>query len=627
VQGDLAGAFNAALTIPVLHPLTISRALRGREDVLVRRVGGRFQLSLGALLAVLATHALAQPATRPAQGLRPAFEDASDDTPQRVPARRPARRSEPRAGALPNFDNPESSELPQFGNPAGSGASRTGFVSTNIRRSIGPNRRNARRPGAPPTGMGLTPPLSLTAPGTSPTAVLLRSTAAGNSVRSIGATGSAEAATVKPVVVTTPAAAPPRSPLLRIPDGTATGGIAGTVNRTRLTTASTTLLRRRTAVEEDAFAPLGLRPGAFLVLPSVEVTGGYDTNPARTPNGRASPFVTVSPEVVARSDWTRHEVTASLRGGYTAYDKTPELDRPAFDGKITGRLDVTRNTALIGEGILIVGTDNPGSPNVQAGLTRFPIYTTLGGTFGLTQRFNRVEVTVKGTAERTEYQESKFTDGTTGSNSDRDYNRFGGTLRTSYDLMPGLKPFVEAGADTRRHDLEFDRFGLRRDSDGWTVKGGSTFDFSRRFTGEASIGWINRKYEDASLQELNGFLFDASLIHVMSALTRVKLTAQTVASETTVPGTAGVLTRNAGVELEHSFRRWLVGAVKFNYGLDDYVGSPRKDDRYSIGGTLVYKLNRWAQAKAEIRQEWLRSTVPGADYDATIFMLGMKFTP
>ena len=596
----------------------------------MRRVAGKCQLPLGALLAVLATHALAQPATRPAQGLRPALEDASDDAPQRAPARRPARRSEPRAGALPNFDNPESSELPQFGNPAGSGASRTGFVSTNIRRGIGPNRRAARRPGTPAAAPGslLPPPLSLTAPGTSPTAVLLRSTAAGNSVRAAGTTGSAEAATVKPVVATTtPAAAPPRSPLLRIPDGTATGGIAGTVNSARLTTASTTLLRRRTAAEQDAFAPLGLRTGAFLVLPSVELTGGYDTNPARTPNGRSSSFVTVSPEVIARSDWTRHEVTASLRGSYTAYDKTPELDRPSFDGKITGRLDVTRNTALIGEGILIVGTDNPGSPNVQAGLTRFPIYTTLGGTFGLTQRFNRVEVTAKGTVERTEYQESKFTDGTTGSNADRDYNRLGGTLRTSYDLMPGLKPFVEVAADTRQHDLEFDRFGLRRDSDGWSVKGGSTFDVSRVLTGEASIGWINRKYEDASLQELNGFLFDASLIYVMSALTKVKLTAQTVAAETTVPGTAGVLTRNAGIELEHSFRRWLVGAVKFNYGLDDYVGSTRKDDRYSIGGTLTYKLNRWAQAKAEIRQEWLRSTVAGVDYDATVFMLGMKLTP
>ena len=40
-----------------------------------------------------------------------------------------------------------------------------------------------------------------------------------------------------------------------------------------------------------------------------------------------------------------------------------------------------------------------------------------------------------------------------------------------------------------------------------------------------------------------------------------------------------------------------IGAVKFNYGLDDYVGSPRKDDRYSIGGTLIYKLNRRAQVE------------------------------
>ena len=594
----------------------------------VRRVAGKFLLSLGVILAVLATHALSQPATRPEQGLRPAVEDPNDDTPRSAQSRRPARRGEPRAGTLPNFDNPETSELPRFGNPAGSGASRTGFISTNLRRSIGTGRRNARRQGAPvPTGIGLAPPLSLTAPGTSATATLLRSTAAGTSARSTGTTGSAESATAKPVVVTAPAAAAARSPLLRIPDGTAARGVAGTVNSARLTTASTTLLRRRTAAEEDAFAPLGLRTGAFLVLPSLEVTGGYDTNPARVPGGKASSLVTVSPELIARSDWTRHEVTATLRGSYTAYDRTPELDRPAFDGKVTGRLDVTRDTALIGEGTLIVGTDNPGSPNVQAGLTRFPIYTTLGGTFGLTQRFNRVDVTVKGTAERTEYQESKFTDGTTGSNADRDYNRYGGTLRTSYDLMPGLKPFVEVSADTRQHDAQFDRFGLQRDSDGWTVKGGSTFAFSRKLTGEASIGWVNRKYKDASLQELNGFLFDASLIYSMSALTNVKLTAQTVAGETTVPGTSGVLTRNAGIEVEHSFRRWLIGAVKFNYGLDDYVGSARKDDRYSIGGTLTYKLNRWAQAKAEIRQEWLRSTIPGVDYDATVFLLGMKLTP
>lgn len=377
-------------------------------------------------------------------------------------------------------------------------------------------------------------------------------------------------------------------------------------------------------MEDDPFAALGGHVGAFTVQPSLETTGGYDTNPARTPDGKASLFITTTPEVVARSNWSRHEITATLRGSYTAYDKTPELDRPSFDGRITGRFDVLRDTALIGEGTAIIGTDNPGSPNVQAGLSRFPVYTTLGASGGVQQRFNRIEVTAKGTVERTEYQASQFTDGTTGSNDDRNFNRYGGSLRTSYDLMPGLKPFVEVTGDTREHDQPFDRSGLQRDSVGWTLKGGSTFEFTRKLTGEASIGWINRTYADASLQELNGLLFDASLIYSMTALTKFKLTATTLAGETTSPGTAGTLARTAGIEVEHAFRRWLIGTARFNYGRDDYVGSMRKDDRYSVSGALTYKMNRYASIKGEIRQEWLTSTTPIADYTATVFLLGAK---
>ena len=321
------------------------------------------------------------------------------------------------------------------------------------------------------------------------------------------------------------AAAAPRNPLVRIPDGTATGGIAGTVNTTQLTTASATLLRRRTAVEEDAFAPLGVRAGAFLVLPAIEVTGGYDTNPARTPSGRASSFVTVSPELLARSDWQRHEVTAALRGSYTAYDKTPELDRPSFDGKVTGRLDVTRDTALIGEGTLIVGTDNPGSPNVQAGLTRFPIYTTLGGTFGLHAALQprRGHRQGHGRAHRIPAVAIHR-------RHDRQQRRPQlQSLRrhAAHQLRPdaGAQALRRSSAPTRASTIsQFDRFGLQRNSNGWIAKGGSTFEFSRKLTGEVAVGWIERNYEDPTLQELNGFLFDASLIYSMSALTNVKLT-------------------------------------------------------------------------------------------------------
>ena len=565
-----------------------------------------------ALVALAAAYALAQPATRPATSLRPTFEDTEDVPLRGVPPRNARRRDTRAAGDLPSFDNADANPPTSFGNPPGFGAASTGFVSTNKKR-----RRAQRKGTRTQSAQGSTQraPLSLTAPGTSAATTLPNTTPGAPQATSPTMAKSASATAALP---------PPRNLLVRIPDGTPTGGVAGTVSTAQMSTAHATLLRRRTAAEEDAYAQLGLRWGAFIVSPAVEVWGGYDTNPARTPGGRPSAFLTVSPELLAKSDWQRHEVTVALRGSYTTYGQTPELNRPSADNKIAGRLDVTHNTALIGEGTLVVGTDNPGSPNVQAGLARFPIFTTVGGSAGIQQRFNRVEVTVKGTAERTEFQDSVFTDGTTASNADRDFNRYAVLMRTSYDLMPGMKPFVEAGTDTRIHDIKIDRFGMDRDSTGWTAKAGSTFAFSRLLTGEIALGYLERNYKDPTLLPLQGVSFDASLIYSLSALTNIKLTAATVAGETTVPGTAGILTRNAGVEVEHAFRRWLIGAVKFNYGNDDYVGSARKDDRFAIAGTITYKLNRLMQAKAEIRQEWLRSTTPGVDYTATVFMLGMR---
>ena len=51
----------------------------------------------------------------------------------------------------------------------------------------------------------------------------------------------------------------------------------------------------------------------------------------------------------------------------------------------------------------------------------------------------------------------------------------GGVGRVSYDLMPGVKPFVEIEGDTRVHDLQLDRNGYQRDSTGGYAKAGTSF--------------------------------------------------------------------------------------------------------------------------------------------------------
>lgn len=394
--------------------------------------------------------------------------------------------------------------------------------------------------------------------------------------------------------------------------------------------------RRRLKPDDDPFGPVGDVVGGFLVKGAVELWGGYDTNPGRFTQPRGAALYKIAPELVIASQWSRHSVVADLRGSFTGYGSTfPSLDGsvspvpvnvdlPAFTGKIDGRIDVSSDTHLLQELRMRVGTDNPGSPNIQAGLAQYPLYLTTGGSLGIDQSFNRLQVTVNANADNTTYQNSKLTDGTSTTNEDRNYNQFGGVARVSYDLMPGLKPFAEVEGDTRIHETSVDRNGYQRDSNGGYAKAGTTFEFSRLLTGEIAVGYALRNYADPRLNQLTGLLTSASLVWTASPLTTVKFTTDTSVDETTLPGTSGVLTRTYTAEVDHDFRRWLTGIGRFTYGTMDYQGDVRRDQIYSISGDIIWKLNRNIWVKGQLRRDWLDSNIPNASTASTVMMVGVR---
>ena len=117
---------------------------------------------------------------------------------------------------------------------------------------------------------------------------------------------------------------------------------------------------------------------------------------------------------------------------------------------------------------------------------------------------------------------------------------------------------------------------------------------------------------------------DASLIWAASGLTTAKLTANSRAEEATVAGVSGALRRDVGLQIDHAFRRWLIGTLKLGYGVDQYIGNGRDDTRTSLGAALTYKLNRDLALKGEYRRETLHSNVANVDYDANIVTIGLK---
>ena len=395
--------------------------------------------------------------------------------------------------------------------------------------------------------------------------------------------------------------------------------------------------RRRLKIDDDPFGATGDYAGSFLIKSAVELRGGYDTNPGRLAVPIGDPLWVIAPEFLAVSDWERHALVADLRGSFTGYGHSlppivdgaispapTDINRPDFLGHIDGRLDVTEDTRLTSQLRLRVATDNPGSPNVEAGLARYPDYATFGSTVGVDQRFNRLDIAGGATFDRTVYQNSLLTDGTISSNADRAFNQYGGVGRVSYELTPAVKPFVEVEGDSRFHDQYIDNSGYARNSNGGYARAGTSFEFSRLLIGEISIGYAARNYVDPRLEPLSGLLSASSLTWTATPLTTAKFYSTTSIDETVVPGVSGVLTHTYTFEVDHDFRRWLSAIGKFTYGTYDYQGDGRFDRTYSFEGDLIYKLTRNFWIKGTLQRNLLDSNVAGASSVSTVVMLGVR---
>jgi hypothetical protein len=383
---------------------------------------------------------------------------------------------------------------------------------------------------------------------------------------------------------------------------------------------------RRRIVDDDPFAPVGFYRGTFLVKPALELSGGYNSNPGQRLDGKGSTFEQATSEFDIKSNWSQHELSANLKGSYIWYnaDKLDNLSKPDINLRGAGRIDITKQTKADFEGRFQYAADNPGDPNLPTDVASPPIYTISGGTVGIRHAFNRLELSLKGAIDSTSYADAKLNNGELLSQRDRNYDQYGTKIRASYETLPGVIPFVEYGADERKHDLAYDIDGVNRDSSGQSIRVGSTFRLTGYLVGEFAVGWLERSYVDPIFSKLHGSLIDASLTYYATPLTTLKLDVKTTVDESTLNGVSGGFTHDYSLQVEHAFRRWLLGTVKMGYANTIYEGSPRVDDRYIASAAMLYKLSRDLWLKGEYRREWLESTDATANYVSNIFTVGLR---
>ena len=129
--------------------------------------------------------------------------------------------------------------------------------------------------------------------------------------------------------------------------------------------------------------------------------------PARTQRRRRRRWYSVvAPELKFNSNWARHEFTGDLRGSYSPTTscrrrtgRPSTASSPAASTSRATPASISKPNSWSAPTIPAARTSRPGSREL-------PIFTTLGGTAGLGHRFNRFDISAKGGAERTVYQDS-----------------------------------------------------------------------------------------------------------------------------------------------------------------------------------------------------------------------------
>lgn len=387
-------------------------------------------------------------------------------------------------------------------------------------------------------------------------------------------------------------------------------------------------LRRRLLLEPDPYASLGMRSGGLTFFPALEQGFGYDSNPNRlAADPRGSPWLRTDGQLRVESNWGTHEFRADLRGGYSAYPDHPEADRPDGIGVARLRLDIARDARLDLEGRYVIQTQRPGSPEIGAPIAGRPLIVTVGESLEATKSFNRLSVALRGSVDRTVYEDAQLPNGTILPQGDRNQTTYGLRIRTAYELKPGFTPFVDALLDERVYDQAIDNAGFRRTSSGIGGRIGSTIEIARTLTGELSAGYLVRRYEDARLRDGRGPVAQASLIWAATPLTTFRLRAASDLYETTVPGASTILARSGTLEAQHDFRRNLSLTLSGTVYENVYDGAPIVEQGWSAAALLDYRMTRWLALRGAYRYEQLRSNVASSSFNAHTYLIGLRFQP
>lgn len=380
--------------------------------------------------------------------------------------------------------------------------------------------------------------------------------------------------------------------------------------------------------------PLGVRAGAFMLHPGVQLAAEYTDNVFfATENLNSDLVYHVRPYITAQSTWSKHSVNLTAGADFALYSDFSERDYEDYFLGISGRINVKNRSSFSYALDYMDLHEDLNNRSSEQGIepTR---YDLIAGSLGYDHTFNRLSLS--GTVGYSDFNFDNALDsrGEIIDNQDRDRTEKFFTLRTGYQFQTDKQVFLSYTGNNIDYGQPLDRNGFDRNGDGYSIQGGINLTISGKLEGDLGVGYHSRSFDDERLLDTDGWGFGAGLTWLPTYLTAVRAQVDTSIQETTDRNSSGFLQTNYTLRVDHELLRFLQinGFMQYrDYDYQSIVDAPA-DDRDSDGTWRLglganWFINRHAYLNASYSWEELDSSIANDDYTVNRFwlMLGLEY--
>lgn len=216
---------------------------------------------------------------------------------------------------------------------------------------------------------------------------------------------------------------------------------------------------------------------------------------------------------------------------------------------------------------------------------------------------------------------------------DLEYQNFRGFTRyrdREQDTLKGtffwkVAPRTDALLEVRYIDNEYNSTNPSDpagsfDSEELNYYAGLEWQATAKTTGSVRLGWFDRSYDSRARSDDDGFSWEVDVDYRPRSYSTFNFGTRRYSDETNGLGDA-INVEEYSLGWDHDWSGRSRTEVSSIWGDDDYTGSNRQDDRFSLEAKYLYNVDRWFDIGGGYRFEDRDSKQDTLDYDLNVYFL------